>query len=206
MIASETKIFIYAVVFFAVIGFSAVAEELPGDNFRQAAEEHDHEAATAVDRAAAAEGETIGRYMQLAAVFREMARIKRRAGSLADVDRWDKISWEEYGALEQERDVLLDALDRTDGDSRLPGEPSGGGDQGAAAYRRYASEARSEALGAKGAEQAIYRELAEVFSEMAAIKDAGTDAERDGPDGNRSRYAELSDRRRKLERMLEVGR
>ncbi|MCH8243767.1 MAG: DNA translocase FtsK 4TM domain-containing protein, partial [Planctomycetes bacterium] len=62
------------------------------DEFEEDEEEYEYEAADAIEHAAAAEGETTGRYMQLAALSRELAGIKRRAASLADVDRWDKMA------------------------------------------------------------------------------------------------------------------
>ena len=65
----------------------AFAEDRPGDEFRHAAEEYEHEAVNAVEHAVDAEGEAIGRYMQLATIFEEMAGIKRHAASMADADR-----------------------------------------------------------------------------------------------------------------------
>ena len=88
-----------------------LAEDRPGDEFRLAAEAYEYEAVDAVERAVEAEGEAIGQYMELATIFEEMAGIIRRAASLADVDQWDKISWEEYQTLEHRRDAILDELE-----------------------------------------------------------------------------------------------
>ena len=89
----------------------AWAEGRRGDEFRHAADAYEQQAVEAVEQAAEAEGEAVGRYMQLATIFQEMAGIKQRAASLADVERWDKISWDHYHALERRRDAILDTLE-----------------------------------------------------------------------------------------------
>ena len=117
MYVDPMKSFLWSIAF-ALILFNvlAAATGLPGDDFRRAAEAYEHEAADAVEHAAASQGEAIGRYMQFAAVSREMAGIKRRAASLADVDRWDKITWDDHHALERRRNAILETLVKRDSD------------------------------------------------------------------------------------------
>jgi hypothetical protein len=187
-------------------GAVAFAGGFPGDDFRRAAEDYERKAADAVDHAAASAGKASGRYMQLAAIFREMAGIKRRAASLADVDRWDKITWDDYQALERRRDAVLDAIAVHELDAVQQAQPDLAYAQAAAEYRRHADDAETEAARARGAEQAIFQELAEVLDALATIEADAADAARNGGDIDWTLYEDLSERRQKLEAMIEAAR
>ena len=192
-------------IFFAasIIGAATFAEGLPGDNFRHAASEYDAKATDAVERATASDGKTVGRYLQLTTIYREMAGVKRRSALLADAERWEQITWDEYAALERRRDTIIDTLDGDPVGLSGPREPY---EYAAVEYRQHARDARTHGARAKGAEQAIYRELATVFSQMAAIKDHAASAVRNGDNINWSRYEALSERQQQLNYMLEAGR
>lgn len=198
-------IFILALASTALVDV-AFAEGRPGDEFRHAADAYEHQVTDAVNRASEADGEAVGRYMQLATIFQEMAGIKRRAASLADVERWDKITWDRYKALERRRDAILDELEGHHAPEIK--QAHGGGEfvESAHAYREHAEHASAQAREMDGVEQAIYKELAELFNAMAAIKDRAADASRNGDDIDWSRYEALSERRQKLENMLEAAR
>ena len=73
-------------------------------------------------------------------------------------------------------------------------------------YREHAQIATAQARELDGVERAIYQERAELFNQMAAIKDRAADATRNGDDVDWSRYEALSDRQQKLENMLEAAR
>jgi hypothetical protein len=187
-------------------GDAALAEGRPGDEFRHAALEYAQQATDAVEQAAEADGEAVGRYMQLAMIFQEMAGIKRRAASLADVERWDKITWERYRELEDSRDAVLDELAEQHSPKVMQAVADDELIIEARAYREHAERARAQARQMAGVERAIYRELAELLNRMAAIKDRAADAVRNGEAVDWARYEELSARRQKLENMLEAAR
>ena len=184
----------------------AFAEDRPGDEFRHAAEEYEHEAVNAVEHAVDAEGEAIGRYMQLATIFEEMAGIKRHAASMADADRWERISWEKYQALERHRDAIIDELEGRHAPTTEQAQADDELLEAAREYREHAQIATAQARELDGVERAIYQERAELFNQMAAIKDRAADATRNGDDVDWSRYEALSDRQQKLENMLEAAR
>ena len=184
----------------------AWAEGRRGDEFRHAADAYEQQAVEAVEQAAEAEGEAVGRYMQLATIVQEMAGIKRRAASLADVERWDKISWDHYQALQRRRDAILGAFETHHPPQIKQAQSDQELIEAAPAYRDHAEQAGTKAREMEGVERAIYEELAELFNAMAAIKDRAADAARQGDDIDWSRYEALSARQQKLENMLEAAR
>lgn len=180
------------------------AGERPGDGFRQAAADYAKQSRETVRLAAHTEGPAAGNYLQLAAVYRELAAIKERAAVLADVERWDEITWDRYRQLELRRDALLNAIGAPAGDSS--GEDDGGLGEAADTYREQARHAADDAAHSEGAERAVFEELSEILNEMGAIKEDAAAHEGAGTGYDWSHYEMLSERRGKLERMLEAAR
>ena len=85
---------------------SSMAGDAGGDHFRDAAAEYEREAKTAIVETAKAEGADTGCYVQLAAAYRQMAEIKRRAARLLDEKRWDEINWDRYEHLDAKRQQI----------------------------------------------------------------------------------------------------
>lgn len=194
-----------AFVLWTTLVASALAEDRPSDEFRDAAQAYEQEAADAIERAVDEEGEAVARYLQLATTLHEMAGIKQRAASMADADRWERISWEKYQALERHHDAIVDELEGRHASKDKP-QQTDEFLKAAREYREHAQIATAQARAMSGVERAIYQELAELLNQMAAIKDRAADTVRNGDNIDWSRYEALSDRRGKLENMLEAAR
>lgn len=98
----------------ALMNTSVLAElgsGMPGDEFRNTANDYEDNALKAVDEATHARGKSVTRYLEIASIYREMAGIKRNAARLADQGKWDEIDWGRYLELESKRDALIDGLD-----------------------------------------------------------------------------------------------
>ena len=181
----------------------------PGDEFRHKAAEYDDSAAKAVQQATQTEGKAIGKYLELSAIYREMAAIKRNAASLADQGRWNDIKWNRYQELEGKRDRLLGQAghkkakyNNKQDKNKQAGkkQKSGGHDflKAADRYEQQAQLAHAHGKKASGKQQAVYQELAGIYQDMANIKREAAAAAQAGKGYNWNTYKRLAQRRDQL--------
>lgn len=191
-----------------------------GDEFRQAAEEYEDNYEKAIKQAAHAEGQAIGRYLELARTYKEMARIKKNAANLADEGKWDDIHWGRYRELEKTRDRLMPKVDwasartvkskahgkdktyKKDNHKDREQHPDNDFLKAAREYQQQAKEARKMAGKTSGDQRAMYEKLSATYIQMAAIKRDAANAARPGNDYDWSRYHKLSAQRDQLENRI----
>lgn len=193
-----------------------------GEEFRKTATVYEDHAAQAVQKATHSKGEEIGRYLELSAIYREMAAIKRNAVDLAEQGRWDDINWNRYHELEGKRDRLMkdvgwsggksksdhrrDQTDNSKDKNKHAGQKQKTGGhsflKAAEKYEHQARVAREHAVKSSGQQREMYQELAETYHEMALLKREAAATTKAGKDYDWGLYRRLSERRDQLNKLI----
>ena len=170
-----------------------------GDEFRQAASEYSQLAQQSRLRRNSSSGDDTAKYQRLTLIFDEMARIKRRAGELADQGQWSAISWDRYEKLSHERNQIQSSLSHRDKASAGQGLLVA-----AKQYEIEAVAAQQEAKKHTGSKHDLYKQLASLYNEMAYIKRTAAEGSPGGQGFDWSRYQELNQRKDDISSLLRL--
>lgn len=149
--------------------FASQSHKKPGDGFREAAKKYEQKRKDTLKRAKASKHRA--QYKQLSKVYQKMAAIKRRAGKLADQNKWDEVKWDDYHRLEKEKNQLLHQLKKKKHHTKKKNAHKHQFKQAAEKYERKAKSARSKAKNSSSSnENELYLSIADRYQKMAQIK------------------------------------